>query len=330
MKLSIIIPVYKTQDTLDRCLQSVLQQSFTDYEIILVDDESPDDCSKLCDEYAQKDEKIKVFHKKNGGLSDARNFGIRQVKGEYITFIDSDDAIAPNTLQHIMDELTTYPQVDILEYPILERVGNKHKEHLLTFAPKVYQNPIDYWLAERTYLHTYACNKVFKRNLFEKVLFPQGKTFEDVLTIPKLIGIVPFHDNEYVKPVIRITDKGQYLYYWNSNSITAKAKSYDFQCLYEGHNRTLLYVFEKIEDNKDLIIKYQYPIQEFMVQILNMLLYIYELSGKYEDNPPVIHYVEKLGKVVKIKDLKLRLLNLLGYHNLCRLNRIIHRIYRHR
>lgn len=64
MKLSIIIPVYKTQDTLDRCLQSVLQQSFTDYEIILIDDESPDDCPKLCDEYAQKDEKIQVFHKK--------------------------------------------------------------------------------------------------------------------------------------------------------------------------------------------------------------------------------------------------------------------------
>ena len=119
MKLSIIIPVYKTQDTLDRCLQSVLQQSFTDYEIILIDDESPDDCPKLCDEYAQKDEKIQVFHKKNGGLSDARNFGIRQAKGEYITFIDSDDAIAPNTLQYIMDELTAYPQVDILEYPIL-------------------------------------------------------------------------------------------------------------------------------------------------------------------------------------------------------------------
>lgn len=228
-----------------------------------------------------------------------------------------------------MEELAAYPQVDILEYPILERVGSKHKEHLLTFAPKEYQSPIDYWFAERTYLHTYACNKVFKRNLFEKILFPQGKTFEDVLTIPKLIGIVPFHNNEYVKPIIRITDKGRYLYYWNSNSITAKAKSNDFLCLYEGHNRTLFYVFEKIEYNKDLIIKYQYPIQEFIVQILNMLIYIYELSGKYEDNPPIIHYVKKLDNVVRIKDFKLRLLNLLGYHKLCRLNKLIHQIYRH-
>ena len=90
-----------------------------------------------------------------------------------------------------------------------------------------------------------------------------------------------------------------------------------------------LYVFEKIEYNKDLIIKYQYPIQEFIVQILNMLIYIYELSGKYEDNPPIIHYVKKLDNVVRIKDFKLRLLNLLGYHKLCRLNKLIHQIYRH-
>ena len=86
----------------------------------------------------------------------------------------------------------------------------------------------------------------------------------------------------------------------------------------------------QIEARKELIRKYSLSLQDFMLQILNVLLDLYELSGKYEDNPPVIHYVEKLGKVVKIKDLKLRLLNLLGYHNLCRLNRIIHRIYRHR
>lgn len=330
MKLSIIIPVYKTQDTLDRCLQSVLQQSFTDYEIILVDDESPDRCPKLCDEYAQKDERIRVIHKRNGGLSDARNFGIRQAKAEYISFIDSDDAISPNTLQCIMDELTTHPKVDILEYPIFERVGDKYKEHLLTFSPKEFQDPIDYWFTERAYLHTYACNKVFKRKLFKRVLFPKGKSFEDVLTIPKLIGIVPFNSNECLKPIIRVTHKGQYIYYWNNNSITAKAKSYDFQCLYEGHNRTLFYIFEKINNNKEVIIKYQYPIQEFIGQVLNMLLYIYELSGQYEPNPPLINYVEKLSKTVEIKLLKLKLFNLLGYHTLCKLNKLIHRIYRHR
>lgn len=99
MKLSIIIPVYRTQDTLERCLESILQQSFTDYEMILVDDGSDDGCPQLCDEYARKDARIRVIHKANGGLSDARNAGIRKARGEYITFVDSDDEMVDNTLE---------------------------------------------------------------------------------------------------------------------------------------------------------------------------------------------------------------------------------------
>ena len=114
MKLSIIIPVYRTQNTLQRCLESILCQSFTDYEIILVDDGSPDNCPYLCDEYTQKDARIKVIHKENGGLSDARNIGIQQAQGEYITFIDSDDTIKNGTLSALLKELEKYPNTDML------------------------------------------------------------------------------------------------------------------------------------------------------------------------------------------------------------------------
>lgn len=100
MKLSIIIPVYRTQDTLFRCLESILCQSFTDYEMILVDDGSPDECPRLCDEYAARNKNILVIHKENGGLSDARNRGIKQAQGDYITFVDSDDTIVDNTLEN--------------------------------------------------------------------------------------------------------------------------------------------------------------------------------------------------------------------------------------
>lgn len=95
MKLSIVIPVYNTQNTLPRCMKSILGQTFSDYEIILVDDGSTDRSPQLCDEYARKDTRISVIHKINGGLSDARNTGIAESKGEYLTFMDSDDAIAP-------------------------------------------------------------------------------------------------------------------------------------------------------------------------------------------------------------------------------------------
>ena len=97
MLLSVVIPVYRTELTLQRCVESVLKQGVDDMEVILVDDGSPDNCPELCDEWAEKDNHIKVIHKTNGGLSDARNAGIDVATGDYITFVDSDDWIADNT-----------------------------------------------------------------------------------------------------------------------------------------------------------------------------------------------------------------------------------------
>ena len=91
MKLSIIIPVYRAEDTLERCIGSIQQQSFTSYELILVDDGSPDNSGEICDKYAALDSRIKVLHKKNGGACDARNKGLEMVTGEYLSIIDGDD-----------------------------------------------------------------------------------------------------------------------------------------------------------------------------------------------------------------------------------------------
>ena len=100
---------------------------------------------------SRQDGRVKVIHKENGGLSDARNAGILQAKGEYITFIDSDDTIAEDTLSLVIEKIITYPETDILEYPVMERLGNGSKEHLLFFKEKEYQDAIDYWLVE--FLH---------------------------------------------------------------------------------------------------------------------------------------------------------------------------------
>ena len=327
MKLSIIIPVYHTQDTLPKCLDSILRQSFTDYEVILVDDGSPDNSASICDEYAQKDNRIKVIHKKNGGLSDARNAGIEVSKGEYITFIDSDDTIQSNTLKPLMDELVQYPDVDILEYPVLERYGHPRNQHLLSFQPFEYDNCMDYWFYEKAYNHTYAWNKIYKRHLFEHIRFPKGQTFEEVLTIPLLIGLIPQQGHK--KSIrIRVTNAGCYIYHWNEKGITANAKYNDLYNLYQGHYKSFRYILQNLDGNIGLIRKYQCPLQAYMTQILNVLLDLYGLSGKYEDYPPFIHDVGKLSKVMKIKQIKLKLLLFLGYHNLCKLNKLIHYIYK--
>ena len=91
--ISVIVPIYNVEDYLDRCVDSIINQTYSNLEIILVDDGSPDNCPKMCDDYAKKDSRIKVVHKENGGLSDARNAGMKVATGEYISFIDSDDWI---------------------------------------------------------------------------------------------------------------------------------------------------------------------------------------------------------------------------------------------
>ena len=93
-KISVIVPVYKVEQYLRKCVDSIIKQTYSNLEIILIDDGSPDNCPIICDEYAMKDNRVVVIHKKNGGLSDARNVGIAKSTGKYITFVDSDDYIA--------------------------------------------------------------------------------------------------------------------------------------------------------------------------------------------------------------------------------------------
>ena len=129
MKLSVVIPVYRVEATLDRCVESVVGQSFDDIEVILVDDGSPDGCPARCDEWARRDERITVIHKPNGGLSDARNAGIERASGEFITFVDSDDFLDRRTYELVMPlaqqadifivigtSLVVYPAAGLLYY----------------------------------------------------------------------------------------------------------------------------------------------------------------------------------------------------------------------
>ena len=102
-KSSVIVPVYNVEIYLPRCIDSILSQSFTDFELILVDDGSPDNCGKICDEYALKDSRVRVFHKSNGGVSSARNLGLDNVRGEWVTFIDSDDYVEVDYLKELID-----------------------------------------------------------------------------------------------------------------------------------------------------------------------------------------------------------------------------------
>ena len=214
MLLSVIIPVYRVEATLNRCVKSVLAQNVDDMEVILVDDGSPDDCPRLCDEWAKKDSRIIVIHKDNGGLSDARNAALDVASGRYVTFVDSDDWLSDNTLEPLMNIIDN---CDLLEYSI---------EGRLQLQDRVYKDIDEYWIRERAYTHTYACNKIYRKELFDGTRFPKGKVFEDAYTLPPLLRKCD---------KIRTSSHGYYHYTRNPHGITANADGEALRHLLEAN-----------------------------------------------------------------------------------------------
>lgn len=181
--ISIIVPVYKTERFLNACIASILAQTFTDFELILVDDGSPDNCPALCDAAAAKDSRIRVIHQKNRGLSGARNAGLDAAEGEWIAFVDSDDTITPDfcaKLYHAAQEngaqmaVCNYRQVDEALTPIREQYLHVRREVL---TPEQ--------ALERSTLLPYMVvwNKLYHRSIFAQLRFAEGKLNEDTLLI---------------------------------------------------------------------------------------------------------------------------------------------------
>ncbi len=116
-KISVIVPVYKAEKYIRRCVDSILAQTFTDFELLLIDDGSPDSSGAICDEYVARDSRVKVFHKENGGVSSARNVGLDNACGEWIHFVDADDLISTSFIQHRVEYMESNPNVDYASFP---------------------------------------------------------------------------------------------------------------------------------------------------------------------------------------------------------------------
>ena len=185
-KLSVIMPVYKAEEYIYKAVDSILNQTYANLEVILVDDGSPDNCGKICDEYAEKDSRVKVIHKKNGGQADARNFGIEAASGEFIGFVDSDDYIEPYMYQEMID----YMQQNSLDIVCGDTKQIKGKK--IKFKPRHKENLI--WNKNEAIcenlsgsLDNAVTNKIYKRKVIGDIRFPKGRVYEDVATIYKFI-----------------------------------------------------------------------------------------------------------------------------------------------
>lgn len=183
--VSVIVPIYKVQEYLPQCLDSILNQSYSNLEVILVDDGSPDRCPEICDEYSNKDRRIKVLHKKNGGPSDARNCGMEIAAGEFFCFIDSDDIIHPLMVEKLLEAMKSFPSSAI------SACGYTTFTDSIPLLPKT-----EYTFTELTYdqyinypLNVTPWAKLYHKSLFNEIRYPVGKFREDEFTTYRLCDL---------------------------------------------------------------------------------------------------------------------------------------------
>lgn len=301
-QLSIIIPVYKVEDTLSKCVQSIIGQTFYDWELILVDDGSPDHCGTMCDEWAHRDSRIYVIHKQNGGLSDARNAGIEIATGEFITFVDSDDFIAPDTYFEVLRKFENINDCDIVEYPFYEKYNSK-EETLHSLCDHCYSSATDYWYLEEAYRHCFAWNKVYRRSLFDDIRYPKGRLYEDILTLPILLG--------KARKVVTCS-KGLYYYVYTPTGITGNINAELLEELLAAHLEAVQIMSADLTSSQTQL---QY------LTLMNVQLDVYRYSK--HPSKELIRIPSRtlpLSIAKNKKDVvKIILLNILGLKNMCRL-----------
>ena len=184
--LSIIVPVYKVENYLPKCIDSILAQTFTDFELILVDDGSPDDCPALCDAAAEKDARVRVIHQKNGGLSAARNAGLDVARGEWIGFVDSDDYIAPEMYETLYKAVqNTGADLALCDYAAVDEAGIPCLPPYTGLAQRIFTGRELLKKATNTMAQP-AWNKLYRRVIFAQLRYPEGKLNEDLFLIPKI------------------------------------------------------------------------------------------------------------------------------------------------
>lgn len=183
--ISIIVPVYNVEKYLRRCIDSILSQTYRDIEVILVDDGSTDSSPAICDEYGEKDSRITVIHKPNGGLSDARNSGINIAKGEYLGFVDSDDYISSEMYEKLLSNAEKHKaDIAVCNAELVQE--GKSAEFKENDGVRVYDGNATYAMICQRAFTVNAWNKLYRRELFDTVRYPVGMLYEDLATTYKL------------------------------------------------------------------------------------------------------------------------------------------------
>ncbi len=232
--ISVIIPVYRVEKYLERCVKSVLCQSYSNIEIILVDDGSPDQCPELCDKFAENDDRIKVIHKENAGLSSARNVGLDLCSGEYIAFVDSDDYVHPQFIEVLYKAISEHEaDVAVCGYSVTRDLKEKETHTISRMSSIVVsgQYAATYHVKTNSTKYLYAWNKLYKAEVFAELRYPLGKLCEDLYLMHKIF---------FRADKVAVTNEKLYFYYMRDGSIT-NAGAYFFDYYKEALDEFELY-----------------------------------------------------------------------------------------
>ena len=241
-KISVIVPVYNVEQYLCRCVDSILAQTFPDFELLLIDDGSKDRSGEMCDEYAGKDERVRVFHKENGGVSVARNVGIENATGEYICFIDSDDWVEAEYFQVTNDNISDF---DIMFFGAVWHYEDGGQRSL-SFCPVECKTNIGKEICHLLEndmginYFGYTWNKVFRRDIIEK----EKLQFVENLSLSEDEVFTLAYCNKC--KALKIIDKPLYHYYWKAQGLTHKQKkSYDWLILADSFQQLVSGITDK-------------------------------------------------------------------------------------
>lgn len=282
--VSIIVPIYKVEPYLRHCLNSIVNQTYTNLEIILVDDGSPDNCPQICDEYAARDNRIVVIHKENGGLSDARNAGLDIAKGDFIYFLDSDDYLGEDIISCLYEHIQAKDNVAIAIGYFTSVYGNESKPYRKEWIfdkPRYIESTdfVNRMLMEKS--NFAATAKLYKRDLFENLRFQKGKRNEDTLFIADLALIIE-------KNSFSCIDVPIYSYYYR---IHTQSISHDEKDPLEKH----------VINNYETIIE-MFKSRAYLVHFLKNRQFdlTIDLQSKYLNNGNSNAYINNIENIKKI------------------------------
>lgn len=266
--VSIIVPVYNAEKYLNRCIDSILSQTMTDFELLLIDDESKDNSGRICDEYAEKDARVRVFHKPNGGVSSARNLGLDNAKGKWITFVDADDRCSCNYLEHLLSKVDDDTDLIISYAVICDSTGEKAEVY-----PEYRVNATNFerlFVDSDMHWHTSPWAKLYRAS----IIYENSLRFNEMMHIGE--------DADFLFSFMLITDKiyvsSDTDYYYTcdvSGSLTKRINTIDSEI---ASYRTILCLVNRIIQQKDIkdnrsLDNLGWLVASYVRRVLNSLYY---------------------------------------------------------